>query len=50
MNRVVVFLLKEIYLERKDGEELIYIALDILDAILLPCPYLWCDVVEDFGG
>jgi hypothetical protein len=39
--------LEEVDLERKDGEELVYVALDTLDAILLPCPYLGGDIVID---
>ena len=32
--------LKEIHFKRKDGKKLVHIAFDILDTILLPCPYL----------
>ena len=37
--------LKEVHLERKDGKKLIHISFDILDTILLPCPYLGRDIV-----
>ena len=39
--------LEEVDLERQDGEELVHVALDVLDAILLPRPYLGGDVVVD---
>ena len=38
---------KEIDLERQDGEKLVHVALDVLDAVLLPRPYLGSDVVVD---
>ena len=42
-----MLLFEELNLERQDGEELVHIALDILDAILLPSPYLGRDVIID---
>ena len=39
--------LEELHLEGQNREQLIYIALDILDAILLPSPYLGRDIVVD---
>ena len=46
VHRVVV-LLVERDLEGQDAEHGIHIALDVLDAPLLPCPYLRRDVVID---
>ena len=40
MDGEMVFLFKEVHLERQDGEEFVDIALDVLDAVLLPRPYL----------
>ena len=37
--------LKELHLERQDREQFVHIALDVLDAIFLPRPYLWRDVI-----
>ena len=41
----MVLALEEIDLEGQDGEECVDIALDILDAVLLPCPDLGRDVI-----
>ena len=43
----MVLLLEEGHLERQDGEHLVHIALYILDAPLLPRPYLRRYVVVD---
>lgn len=40
MDGEVVLLLKERSLEGKDGEQFADIALDVLDAVFFPCPYL----------
>ena len=37
--------LKELHLERKNGEQFIHIPLDILDAVLLPSPYFGRDII-----
>ena len=50
MNGVVVLLLKEIDLEGQNGEELVHVAAYLLDAILLPRPYLGGYVVAHRGG
>ena len=47
MDGVMMFLLKEVDLERQDGEEFVDIATDVLDAILLPSPDLWSNIVID---
>ena len=47
MNGIVMLLLEEIHLEGQDGEELVNIATDVLDAVLLPSPDLWRDVIID---
>ena len=49
VNRVMVLALKEVLLKGKDGEEFVNVAPDVLDAVLLPCPYLRRDVVVYFG-
>ena len=46
MDRVVV-LLVERHLEGQDAQKAVDVALDVLYAVLLPCPYLGRDVVED---
>ena len=43
----MVLLLEEIYFERQDGEQLGHVALDALDAVFLPRPYLRGYVVVD---
>ena len=43
----MMFLFKEGHLERQDGEQLIHIAADLFDTILLPSPYLRRDIVID---
>ena len=43
----MVLAFKEIDLEGQNGEELIDIALDILDAVLFPCPDFRGDVIID---
>ena len=40
MDGVVVLLFEERHLERQNREKLVDVALNLLDAILLPCPYL----------
>lgn len=47
MYRVMVLLLEEGHLERQYREQLVDIALDALDAPLLPRPYLGRDVIVD---
>lgn len=47
MNRVVVLLLEERHLERQYREQLVDVVLYLLDAILLPRPYLRRDIVVD---
>ena len=47
VDGVMVLALKELYLEGKDGEELVHIAPDIPDAVFLPCPYLGRNIVTD---
>ena len=49
MDGVVVLLLEKVHLEGKNTEQLVDIALDILDAVLLPRPYLRRDIVVNFG-
>ena len=49
MDGVVVLLLEKVHLEGKNTEQLVDIALDILDAVLLPRPYLRRDIIVDFG-
>ena len=39
VDGVVVFFLEEGNLEGEDGEKLVHVALDVLDAVLLPRPY-----------
>ena len=39
--------LEEVHFEREDGKQLVHIALDILDAILLPRPYLGRNIIVD---
>ena len=43
----MMLLFKERYLERQDGEQLIDIAFDVLDAIFLPGPDLGGDIIID---
>jgi hypothetical protein len=43
----MMFLLKEIHFKRKYREKGVNIPSDILDAVLLPCPYLRGDIVKD---
>ena len=43
----MMFLFKERYLERQDGEQLIHIAFDVLDAVFLPGPDLGRDIIID---
>ena len=43
----MVFLLKELHLEGQNREELVNIALNSLDAVLFPCPYLGGDIIID---
>ena len=50
VDGVVMLLLEELHFEGEDGEQLVDVALDVLDAILLPGPYLRGDVVVDLGG
>ena len=38
--------LKEFHLKRKNREQLVYIPFDVLDAILLPCPYFGRDIIK----
>ena len=45
----MMFLFEERYLERQDGEQLIHIAFDVLDAVFLPSPDLWRDIIEEFS-
>jgi hypothetical protein len=45
MDGVVMLLFEEVDFERKDGKKLIHIALDVLDAVFLPSPNLWGDVI-----
>ena len=47
VDRVVVFLLEEVYLEGQYAEQLVDVALDVLDAVLLPRPNLRSNVVID---
>ena len=47
MDGVMVLLLEEIDLEGQNREELVDIAADVLDAVLLPRPYLRRDIVVD---
>jgi hypothetical protein len=47
MDGIVVLLFEEVDLERQNGKELVDIALDILDAVLLPSPNLWRYVIVD---
>ena len=49
MDGIVVFLFEEFHLERKNGKEFVDIALDILDAVFLPRPNLWGDIIVDSG-
>ena len=39
MDGIMVLTLKEIHLEGQNAEEFIHVPTDILDAMLLPCPY-----------
>ena len=43
----MVFLLEKRHLERKNGKQFVDVALDVLDTMLLPRPYLWRDVIID---
>ena len=45
LNWIIMLLLEEIDLERKNREQFVYIALYVLDAIFLPRPNLWRDVI-----
>ena len=45
VDPVIMLLLKEVNLERKDREQFVHIALDILYTMLFPCPYLGRDVI-----
>ena len=45
VDGVVVLVLVETDLEGQDGVEMVYVALDVLDAMFLPCPYLGGDVI-----
>ena len=47
MDGIMMLLLEEIDLEGEDREELIDIATDVLDAVFLPCPDLWRDIIVD---
>ena len=47
MYRILMFRFKKLHFKGKYGEEFIHIAFDILDAILLPCPYLRRNIVEN---
>ena len=47
MDGIVVLLFEEVDLERQDRKKLVDIALDILDAVLLPSPNFWRYVIED---
>ena len=47
VNRVMVLALEEAHLEGQNREELIHIAANVLDAILLPGPYLRRNIVVD---
>ena len=40
-------LLEEIHFKRKDGKQLIHIALDVLDAIFFPRPYFGRDIIKN---
>ena len=50
MNGEMMFLLIKRHLERQDGEHLVDIALDRLDAPLFPGPYLRRDIIIDGDG
>ena len=43
----MMFLLEELYFKRQDREQFVDIALDSLDAMLLPCPNLRRYIVVD---
>ena len=45
----MMFLFKEVHLERQDGEQLVNVAFDAAYAPFFPCPYLGRDIIEDFG-
>ena len=47
VDGIVVFTLEELHFERQDAEQLVHIAPDGVDTVLLPCPYLGSDVVID---
>ena len=47
MYFVIMFLLIERNFKRKNREHFFYITLDSFDTPLLPCPYLWGDIVID---
>ena len=49
MDRVMVLLLEELLLERKDAEHLLYITAEILYAPLFPSPYLGRDIIKGVG-
>lgn len=40
-----MLLLEEVNLEGQNAEHLLHIALEVFDAVFLPCPYLRCDIV-----
>ena len=44
----MVLLFVEILLERQDAQQAIDVSLDVLDAMLLPSPYLWGNVIDDW--
>jgi len=46
MYRILMFRFKKLHFKGKYGEEFIHIAFDILDAILLPCPYFGRDIIK----
>ena len=50
MDRVVMLLFEKVDFERKDGKKLIHIALDVLDAVFLPSPNLWRNVIINRYG
>ena len=47
VDGIVMLALKEIHLEGQYGEQLVDVALDVLDAILFPSPYLGGYIVVD---
>ena len=48
VDGIMVFLLEELHLERQDREELVDIALDVFNAILLPRPDLRRYIIIDW--